>query len=183
MRDDLLRLPALRLGQRQPLDRARRGADASLPGHDDQRVTLHRVLCDAPAVQGHQAEQELRLGEPLRGGAGEPSRGFRVIGPHAFTIRIGEAKKMLRDRKALVRSLAIPRDRLSRTSLKAPSIGVHESDVELGARVALLGQRGQPSDRRCVIAAVGRRNGIVEFRCRRRTGEAENQDEESDGSG
>ena len=85
---------------------------------------------------------------------------------------------MLRDLQSLVRGLAIPCERLCRISRHTPSVGVHESDVELDARIALLGKRRQPSKRSGVIATVGRGDSIVEFRCRRRSNEAENEDEE-----
>jgi hypothetical protein len=80
----------------------------------------------------------LSLGKSLRGCPGEPPRGFRIIGPYAFTIHVGYADKVLRDLKSLVCGLAIPCDRLRRISLHTPSVGVHESDIELGARIALL---------------------------------------------
>jgi hypothetical protein len=90
-----------------------------------------------------------------------------------------DAEKVLRDLKSLVCGLAIPCDRLGRIMLPTPSGGVHESDVELDARVALLGKRRQPSKRSGVIAPVGRSDGIVELRrCLRRSNDAENQDEE-----
>ena len=126
----------------------------------------------------HQTEHELSLGKSLRCCPGEPSRGFRIIGPHAFTVHVGEAEKVLRDLKSLVCGLAIPCDRLCRISLHTPSVGVHESDVELGTRIALLGKQRQPLKRSHVIATVRRGDGIVEFRCRRRSNEAKNQDEE-----
>jgi sulfatase-like protein len=120
----------------------------------------------------------LSLGKSLRRCPGEPSRGFHIIGPHTFTILVGEAEKVLRNLKSLVCGLSIPCDCLCRISLHTPSVGVHESNVELAARIALLGKQRQPSKRSGVIAAVGRGDGIVEFRCRRRSDEAENQDEE-----
>jgi hypothetical protein len=176
--DDLLGLRALRLGQCQLLDDSCRGSDASLAGHDDQCVALHKILWNPPAVHRHQAEHVLSLGKSLHGGPGEPSRGFRIIGPHAFTVHIGEAEKMLGDLKSLVCGLAVPCDRLGRIARHTPSIGVHESDVELGARIAPLGKGRQPLKRGRVLAPVGRGDRIVELRCRRRTNEAENQDEE-----
>src|SRR6202043_4137556 len=103
--------------------------------------------------------------------------GFRIIGPHAFTIRIGDAEKVLRDRKPLVCGLAVPGDRLGRVSRHTPSEGMHESDVELGARIAGRGKRRQPPKRGRVIAAVGSSDGIVELRCGRGTNEAEKEDE------
>jgi hypothetical protein len=48
--DDLPGPLALCVGQRQLLDDACGGSDASLPSHDDERVALHRVFWDAPAV-------------------------------------------------------------------------------------------------------------------------------------
>jgi hypothetical protein len=85
---------------------------------------------------------------------------------------------MLRDLQSLICGLAIPRDRLCWIALHTPPVGVHESDVELGARIALLGKQRQPSKRSGVIATVGRGDRIVEFRCRRWSNEAENEDEE-----
>jgi hypothetical protein len=55
---------------------------------------------------------------------------------------------------------------------------MHESDVELGAHIALLGKQRQPLKRRGVIATMRRGYGVVEFGCRRRSNEAENQDKE-----
>jgi hypothetical protein len=55
---------------------------------------------------------------------------------------------------------------------------VHEPDVELGARIALLGQRRQPSKRSRIIAATRRGDRIVELRRTGWTNEAEKQNEE-----
>jgi hypothetical protein len=55
---------------------------------------------------------------------------------------------------------------------------VHKSDVELGARIALLGKGGQSSKRGRVLTPVGHSYGIVQLRCLRGTSEAENQYEE-----
>jgi hypothetical protein len=60
---------------------------------------------------------------------------------------------------------------------------VHEPDVELGTRIALLGKRIEPPQRGRVVAAVGSSDGIVELRCRRGTCEAENQNEACESSG
>ena len=85
---------------------------------------------------------------------------------------------MLCDLKSLVCSLAVPCDRFGRISRHTPSIGVHESDVELRARIAPLGKGIQPSKCGRVLAPVGCGDGLVELRCRRRTNQTENQDEE-----
>jgi hypothetical protein len=111
---------------------------------------------NTPAVHGHQAKHVLRLGKSLHGCPGEPSRGLRIIGPHAFTVHIGDAEKMLCDLQSLVCGLVIPSDRLGRILRHTPSAGVHESDVELGARITLLGKGRQASKRGRVLAPVGR---------------------------
>ena len=165
-RDDVLGLRALRPVSAS-LDNSRRGANTALPRHDDEGVALHQIFRHAPAVQSHQTEHELSLRKSLRGGACEPARGFRIIGPHAFTVHKGETEKVLRDLQSLVGGLAIPWDRRRRISRHTPSVGVHEADVELCPRIALFGKRRQPSKRSRIIAPVGRSDGIVELRCRR----------------
>jgi hypothetical protein len=59
---------------------------------------------------------------------------------------------------------------------------VHKSDVELGARIALLGKRGQSSKRGRVLTPVGGGDGLAELGCVRGTGEAENQYEQCESS-
>ena len=114
MVDDLLGLHELSLGWLQILDSSCSGSDASPTGHDDERVALHKILRNTPAIHGHQAKHVLSLRKSLHGRPGEPSRGFCIIGPHAFTVHIGDTEKMLHDLKSLVCGLAIPCDRLDR---------------------------------------------------------------------
>jgi hypothetical protein len=61
-------------------------------------------------------------------------------------------------------------------------VGVHESDVELGTRIALLGKGRQSSKRGRVLTPVSSGDGLAEFRCVRGTGEAENQYEQYESS-
>ena len=61
-------------------------------------------------------------------------------------------------------------------------MGVHKSDVELGARIAPLGKGQHSSKRGRVLTPVGRGDGLAEFRCVRGTGEAENQYEQCESS-
>ena len=149
-----------------------------MASHDKECIALHKILWNAPPIHGHQADHVLSLGKSLRGRPAKPSRGFRIIWLHAFTIHIGDAEKMLCDLKSLICSLAVPCECFGRISRHTPSIGVHKSEVELGARIALLGKGRQPSKCGRVLAPVGRGDGLVELRCRRRTNQTENQDEE-----
>jgi hypothetical protein len=59
---------------------------------------------------------------------------------------------------------------------------VHESNVELRPRIALLGKGRQPSKRGGVLAPLGRGDGIVKLGGRCRTNQAESQDEECESS-
>jgi hypothetical protein len=82
--DDLLGLHALLFSQLQLLGSPCGGSDVSLAGQNEERVSLDKVLWNAPAGHGHQPKHVLGLGKPLRGGTGEPPRGFCIIRLHAF---------------------------------------------------------------------------------------------------